>query len=101
MSKLGDMPVPLVLTRDQVRTIRGALSVISEFSPEWSIGPVDIQPVLDLLDSAETQATIVHASKKPENVPHWRCGTVHGPSGCPRGGGNDGWHISDGEWESH
>jgi hypothetical protein len=104
MPKMGDIPVPVVFTRDQIRILRG----MTDANLSTPIGEInDRVAILMLLDDAETSATIRHAqretahiewSKRVESAPHWRCGTVHGSDGCPRGGGNDGWSVTDGEW---
>ena len=57
MTKTGDMPVPVVLTRDQVRLIRG---MVATTETQGQLLPV-FQEVKDVLDAAETVATIQHA----------------------------------------
>jgi hypothetical protein len=60
--KMGDIPVPLVLTRDQIRLIRGALFVINDSCFNWTVDIVkDIAEVVELIDHAEDRATINNA----------------------------------------
>jgi hypothetical protein len=76
MPKLGDMPVSLVLTRDQVRLIRGMLATTAirgELIPAF-------QDVKDVLDNAETQATIDHARSPQEIRERTEIAKVYGPA---------------------
>lgn len=57
MSTLGDIPVPVMLTREQVRLIRG---MIATTAVAGNLLPA-FQEVKDILDNAEDVATIKHA----------------------------------------
>lgn len=56
--RLGDIPVPVVLGRDEVRLIRGMLATVSA---NGSALPPVFQVVKDKLDAAEDAATVAHA----------------------------------------
>lgn len=58
--KCAVIPVPLVLTRDQVRQIRGLLSELMEHAGEaFDAGMAG--ETLDILNEAETLATVQNA----------------------------------------
>jgi hypothetical protein len=60
MSKLGDIPVPVTLTRDQVRLIRYALADGESDFPE-DFPREKLTQLREQLNMAEDRATIQHA----------------------------------------
>lgn len=60
MSKLGEIPVPVTLTRDQVRMLRHALARTDENPPiDWDFAKC--RQLREQLNMAEDKATIQHA----------------------------------------
>jgi hypothetical protein len=72
MPTLGETPVPLILTRDQVRLVRG---MIATTAIQGELIPC-FQELKDILDLAETQATIASVNPCPFTQSHTRawCG---------------------------
>lgn len=67
MTKLGDIPVPVEFTRDQVRLIRG---MIATTAIGGNLIPA-FQELKDILDAAEDHATVMNASGWVRQ-PSWR-----------------------------
>src|ERR1700730_12685098 len=67
MATLGDMPIPVVLTRDQVRLIRGMLVASEMANGKRSY----LTTILNTINNAEDQATISHASNMPQRCEAW------------------------------
>lgn len=71
MNTLGAMPIPVVLRRDQVRTIRGLVNAEMErtnYRPAYLVGLLEILDNADVVGAARVEKPTV---RKPQRCQAW------------------------------